>query len=170
MLTDGTWYNDPTLLTSLSPVRLSPFSHPLVGSFARSRRCLSSALVCLAYTLRFGYQLPELPLGRNPNSVAKRLRRIAPTPHLHFVCSRTRNILRGVFYQRRERERRTPEALCLVFRDDLPRFGYGKRCFKLLRAFDLLVWNLCFNKREFYSARGWLNEYQLFLAFNNGLL
>lgn len=37
------------------------------------------------------------PSVRNPNSVAKRLRRMV-WPHLHFVCASTQNILHGAFY------------------------------------------------------------------------
>lgn len=131
-MTDGTWYNDPTLLTSLSHPRPSLFSHPLV----RSLLPLSLSFPPLSVSRILFVRLPtaRATLGRNPNSVAKRLRRIDPTPIcISFVLEREIFCVPCFIKSEREREREKEEPPglfpCL---ETISRFGYGKRCFKLL--------------------------------------
>lgn len=116
MLTDGTWYNDPTLLTPLS-LSFGCLSF-LTLSFVRLFAVSLSPSVCLAYTLRSATNCQSYPRTK-PKQCCQTSATHSPDPHLHFVCSRTRNILRIVFYQARGRQGR-PEALFPCFRDYLP--------------------------------------------------
>lgn len=125
MLTDGTWYNDPTLLTSLS---LS-FGHPsfLTLSFVRSF-VVSFPPVSVSRILSVRLPTAKATLGRNPNSVAKRLRRIAPTPFAFRLFSNAKYFAYRVLSRVCEGEK--PQGLfpCL---ETISRFSCGKRCFKL---------------------------------------
>lgn len=125
MLTDGTWYNDPTLLTSLS---LS-FGHPsfLTLSFVRSF-VVSFPPVSVSRILSVRLPTAKATLGRNPNSVAKRLRRIAPTPFAFRLFSNAKYFAYRVLSRVCEGEK--PQGLfpCL---ETISRFSRGKRCFKL---------------------------------------
>ena len=121
MLTDGTWYNDPTLLTSLSHFQPSLFSHPLVRSLVPLSLSLSFPPLSVSRILFVRLPTARATLGRNPNSVAKRLRRIDPTPIcISFVLEREIFCVPCFIKSKREKEReRAPRPLS-VFRDDLP--------------------------------------------------
>ena len=130
-MTDGTWYNDPTLLTPLS-LSFGCLSF-LTLSFVRS---IALSLSPLSVSRILSVRLPtaKATLGRNPNSVAKRLRRIAPTPIcISFVLER--EIFCVSCFIKSVRDREDPRPLP-VFRDYLP--------FRLWKAlyFQALVFSI----------------------------
>lgn len=135
-MTDGTWYNDPTL-RYLSYSRLLLLSFPtltFVHLFAVSLSPLSVSRI-------FSVRLPtaKATLGRNPNSVAKRLRRIAPTPIICISFVLEREIFCAPCFIESVRWGEAPKRL-FPFRND-PGFCYGKRLCQVPRYQSSLTLN-----------------------------
>lgn len=123
------------LFLSLSVVSLFSPSH----SFA----CLPSLFLPRSVSRILSVRLPtaKATLGRNPNSVAKRLRRIAPTPIcISFVLER--EIFCVSCFIKSGGDREDPRPLP-VFRDYLP--FHGEHCIFKLLYFQSLSLHLYFN-------------------------
>lgn len=115
---------------SFPPSAISLFSPS--RSFPPSSLSLSFPPLSVSRILFVRLPTARATLGRNPNSVAKRLRRIDPTPIcISFVLEREIFCVPCFIKSEREREKEEPPGLfpCL---ETISRFGYGKRCFKLL--------------------------------------